>query len=544
MKSLMVAGTCMTLLLFVSGCMNDKEKNQSTKSEQVFRKVESNEVSSIDPSLAIDSTSQRAVYTVYEGLYRLGEKNELLPAGAVEAPEISADGLTYKIKLNTKSIWSDDVPVKASDYVFSWRRTVDPKTTSEGSSMFLPIKNAKKIIAGQLKPDQLGIRAIGDDQLEITLEEATPYFETLLVNTYFFPQREDTVERYGESYGTSDKNTVYNGAFVMKDYEGGGTATSWSYQKNEKYWDAENVHLEKIENTVVKDTGTAVNMYEADEVDEVPINGESVSFYKEHSDFSAELRPNVYYLDLNQKSERAHLDNVNLRKAISYSIDRKSIVENILNNDSLATNSFVPSKLAYSPIDQTDFTSNQGNSLPFDNEEASDYWEKFLSETDLESIEVELLVTDTESSKKMAEYIQGQLQNNLNGMIVTVTAVPYSVMMEKEQQDTFDIALNGWGADYLDPMSYLNILQSDNFSNYSNYSNKEYDELIDKINASGADPKARWKLMLEAEKKISEEVPVVPLFQYTKVYLRRNTVHNVHSMPLGLEFDYKNIEIN
>lgn len=544
MKSVLLFFASVSLLGAVSGCTDKKEDEPSTKSEQVFRKIESGELVSIDPSLAIDSVSQRAVYNSYEGLYRLGQENELLLGGAAELPEVSEDGLTYKITLNTKSKWSDEVPVKASDYVFSWQRTVDPKTGSEGSSMFLPVKNAEKISTGQLPPDQLGIKAIGDDQLEITLEEATPYFETLLVNTYFFPQREDIVEKFGEAYGTSDEKMVYNGAFTIEEFEAGATDTEWVYKKNENYWDKENVSLDRIENTVVKEIGTAVNMYEDDEVDEAPINGESIEFYKDRSDYSAELRPNVYYLDLNQKSQKVHFDNINLRKAISYSIDRQTMVDSILNNGSLATNAFVPSKLAYSPIDQSDFTSNQKSSLPFDREQAADYWEKFVSETNQSSLEIEILVTDTESSKKMAEYIQGQLQDTLDGLTVAITSVPYSVMLEKEQQDDFDIALNGWGADYLDPMSYLSLLQSNHFSNYSNYSSKEYDELISKIDASGNEPEKRWQLMLDAEKKIAEDVPLIPLFQYTKVYLRRETVHNSYSLPLGQEFDYKNVEIN
>ncbi|WP_338366672.1 peptide ABC transporter substrate-binding protein, partial [Enterococcus faecium] len=188
-----------------------------------------------DPSLATDEVSFTTLNNVYEGIYRLDKDNKPAPAGAAEKATVSEDGLVYKVKLREESKWSDGKPVTAADYVYGWQRTVDPATASEYAYMFEPVKNAEKISKGELPKEELGIKAINDHELEITLETATPYFDDLLASPSFLPQRQDIVERFGKDYTKSSDKAVYNGPFTLTEFDGPGTDTKWSLTKNEEY---------------------------------------------------------------------------------------------------------------------------------------------------------------------------------------------------------------------------------------------------------------------------------------------------------------------
>lgn len=545
-KVLLACSLCAVTLLSVAcgSAENNKKDGTSEAVKQVLKRVENAELPTADLSLATDVVSHTALYNTYEGLYRLGNSNELIPAGATELASISEDGLKYTVKLNEKSKWSDGKSVTANDYVFSWQRTVDPETASEYAYMYTPVKNAEKITKGELKKEELGIRAISDYELEIELESATPYFQNLLAFPNFFPQCKDIVEKYGKDYASTSEKAVYNGAFVLEDYTGPGVSTSWKYVKNNEYWDKESVKLDEVDINVVKEAGTALNMYEDGQINETYLSGELAQQNKENPDFLSILQPNTFYIQYNLKKDNSVLNNEDLRKAISYSIDRDSVAENVLANGSNPAETYVPVGLAFSPSDNEDFTKVSKTKAEFDKEKAKELWKNAQKELGKDSIELELLVTDTESAKKLSEYLQEELQETLNGVKVNVTSVPFAVSLDRLQSGSFDIALAGWGADYPDPMSFLNNLVSDNPLNYGGYSNKNYDTLINEINTKeGSNLDVRWNKMVEANQVIMDELSIAPVFQQAKTYLRNANVKGVESHSMGAEFDYKNAEI-
>jgi len=547
LKKLILASSIAAVLLLAAGCSGSGAKNDSSsngKVEQVFSRVESAELPTADISLATDVVSHTALYNTYEGIYRLGDSNELVPAGAKELATVSEDGLTYTIKLNEKSKWSDGQPVTAKDYVFSWQRTVDPATASEYAQMFAPVKNATKITNGELGKESLGIKANGDYELVIELESATPYFQNLLAFPNFFPQREDIVKKYGDDYAKTSENAVYNGAFVLEGYKGPGVSTEWQYKKNDQYWDKDAVKLDKVDVKVVKEAGTALNMYEDNQIDETYLSGELAQQNKSNPDFLSILQPNTFYLQFNMKKDDSALKNENVRKAISYSIDRDAVAENVLANGSKAATSYVPVGLAFSPSDNKDFADSSKTKADFDKTKAEEAWKQAKKELNKDSITIELLVTDTESAKKLSEYLQEELQKTLDGVKVNVTSVPFAVTLDRLQSGSYDIALAGWGADYPDPMSYLNNMTSTNPLNYGGYSNKEFDALVDEINTKdGTDLDLRWNKMVEANQIIMDDLPIAPVFQQAKTYLRSANAKGIESHSLGAEFDYKNAEM-
>lgn len=282
MKNKWAYGLVAVCGLVLAGCTTGGSNNSSSGSaassesnaEQVFNVVVQQEMPSADLSLATDTISFSALNNVYEGLYRLDADSKPQPAGAAEEAEVSEDGLTYKIKLRDDAKWSNGEPVTAADYVYGWQRTVKPETASEYAYLYAPVKNAEAITAGEKDPSELGIKAVGDHELEITLEKATPYFDYLLAFPSFFPQSQAVVEEHGDQYAATSDNAVYNGPFVLTGFDGPGTDTEWAYEKNDQYWDKDTVKLETINVSVVKESATALNLFQDGQADDVILTGE------------------------------------------------------------------------------------------------------------------------------------------------------------------------------------------------------------------------------------------------------------------------------
>lgn len=220
LKKSVVLGIFVSVIVLFGACGTNKNR-ATLEDSQVFNRVEAVELNTIDISLATDGYSQNLLNNTNEGLFRFGEDEKLEQAGA-EKMSISDDGLTYTFDLNKKSKWSDGKPVTAQDYVYSWQRTVNPKTGSQVANLFKPIKNAVKIYTGQLSLDALGVEALSDYKLIVNLERPTPYFESMLAYPTFFPQRQDIVEKYNEEYAMTSEKNVYNGAFYLEGYKGPG----------------------------------------------------------------------------------------------------------------------------------------------------------------------------------------------------------------------------------------------------------------------------------------------------------------------------------
>lgn len=309
---------CLTVL---SSCGNEatkKEENSNT-SKQEFTVTVKQEIPSIDASVTNDVVGWGVLKNVGEGLFRADNEGNLIPAGAAEEPVISDDGLTYTFKLRKDAQWSNGDLIVAEDYVYGWQRTAEPETASEVAYLFTAIENYDAIALGDLKAEELGIKALSDDELEIRLAYPVPYIQSLLSLPPFFPQNQKVVEEHGEEYANESSKAVYNGPFVLTDFEGAGVDTSWAYEKNENYWDKKNVKMDKIKVEVVKEDSTALNLFQDGQVDDIVISGELAQQMQTDEAFFSQEMSSVYYVEYNQ--DRENLKNQNLRKAISYAID-------------------------------------------------------------------------------------------------------------------------------------------------------------------------------------------------------------------------------
>ncbi|MHC5373327.1 peptide ABC transporter substrate-binding protein [Enterococcus sp. LJL120] len=522
------------------GSSTSGSSSASGNAEQVFNLAVVQEMPSADLSLATDTISFAALNNVYEGLYRLDADQAPSPAGAAEMAEVSDDGLVYTLQLREDATWSNGDPLTADDYVYGWQRTVDPATASQYAYLYSSVANATAITEDGADVSTLGIKALSDYELEITLEVATPYFDYLLAFPSFFPQHEATVEEYGTEYAQTSDNAVYNGPFVLADFDGPGTDTEWTYQKNDTYWDADNVALDTINVSVIKESSTGLNLFNDGQLNDVTLTGELAQQNAGEEAYVVDKSSRTTYIEMNQREADSPWHNQNLRMALSYAIDREMMVQQVLGNGSVASTSLIPSEMSYNPDTGEDFVVDSKADLEYDLEQAQSYWEAAKSELGIDSLSFELLADDTDSTKAVAQYLQGAWQDAFDGMSVSIATVPFSVRIDRANTGDFEVVLGGWGADYSDPSSFTDLFVTDNTYNRGRWSNSEYDTLVTEAATTNAnDPEARWQNLVDAEAIISGEMGVIPVFQKAEGHLRSTEVKNVVVHGAGASYDYK-----
>ena len=538
-KRTMLSFFCVSMLVLILGACNGKEgtKNNSKSKEvdQAATFSAMTPVQSLDPATAVDQTSITLLANVMEGLYRLDEKNQPQPAIAAGQPKISNNGKTYTIVIRDGAKWADGTDITADDFVTAWQRVVDPKTASPSVELFSAIKNAKEIASGKQSKETLAVKSNGNKTIEIELEKPTPYFTDLLALTAYYPVQQKAIKEYGKDYGTSQKSIVTNGAFNLTSLEGVGTSDKWTISKNKEYWDQKEVSMEKINFQVVKEINTGINLYNDGQLDDTPVTGEYAKQYKDNREFSTTLMANTMYLELNQREKNSILQNKNVRKAISYAIDRSKYAKNILDNGSISAMGVVAKDVAFDPSTKKDFANKM--LVHFDTEKAQSYWNKAKKELNIkEQVTLNILTNEEETTKKAAEYIQGQLEENLRGLKITITPVPANVQIERVMKHDFTISLSGWQADYPDPMSFLGNFESNSVLNFGGYSNTKYDEYLKDTSDK------RWKSLKKAEELLLEDAGVVPFLQVGNSKLLKSTMKNIETHSIGAKYDYKKMK--
>ncbi|MGY3704182.1 peptide ABC transporter substrate-binding protein [Vagococcus martis] len=534
------------LLASCGGNNANTKKQESTngKIEQVARLAIPQEVASIDSGNATDLVSFGVINQINEGIYRLDETNKPTAAGAKELATVSEDGLEYTIKLREDAKWSNGDPVVADDYVYAWQRVVDPSTGAEYAYLFENVKNGSEIIEGKKQPTELGIEAVNDYELKITLANATPYFDYLLAFPTFYPLNKKAVEEYGKDYGNSSDKTIYNGPFVLTNFDGPGSDVEWSYEKNPNYWDKDNVKMEKIDAQVVKEASTALNLYEDNQLDDVIISGELAQQYREDTNFVGVPDGRTIYLEMNQERKDKHFENVNLRKALSYAVDGEAIVNNVLGDGSQSVTGIVPKGLASNPETGKDFVEESGKYKEFNEKKAKEYFEKAKKELNIDTLSFEILTDDNDSTKKIAEYIQGAYKDVL-GIETEVAVVTKPIRLDRTTAGDFDMVVTGWGADYNDVSSFLDLFVTGNSYNKGKYSNSKYDKLIEEARTTNAtNLEARWQNYLDAEKVLlGEDYAIIPLYQVVEGHLINPKIKGYVRHTAGAPYDYKYMSV-
>ena len=517
--------------LVLSGCGSATEKD----SKDTLAINSGDVIATMDSSMNTDTIGAQNLTNTMEGLYRYDGKT-LKPAIAKKVVKPTNDGKTYTFNLKHTQ-WSNGKPVTAQDFVYAWRRTVDPKTASQYAYIYTGIKNADAINAGKKPVNTLGIKALDDYTLQVTLENAIPYFNTLMASSTFYPQYKPSVEKAGKKYGLSSKGMVFNGPFKLTNWN--VSKNSWTEVKNDKYWNAKEVKLKKLEYYVVKDANTGLNLYDANRINRYEkLPGDTARQVSNYKTFSMDKQTGNFYIELNQKKYK-FFRNAKIRRAISMAINRKQLTENVLGNTGSIEHTIVPVGMSYNPETGVDFTKEKtlqdsSQYTEYNPKEATKLWKEGIKETGQKNLEFTLLGDDTDGSKKQNEYLQGQLQKNLPGLKVTLSNVPFKSRLDKSSSGNFDMVVTGWNADYPDPVTFLDIFTTNNVQNNGKYSNPEYDALINKSKTTDAtDENARWQDLLDATKILTDDQAAIPLYQANQANLTRSNVHGYNITPNG-----------
>lgn len=532
-KRLIIIISLLMVFVIIGGCQ--KATPKKTANERVWRVAAGDTLQSMDTSTFFDQNSMQAVTNVMEGLYRYHNQT-IEPAMAEKIVQPDSSGLKYRFNLRSSAKWSNGDPVTANDFIFAWRRTVDPKTKAQYAYLYSGIKNADEIMKGKKSPETLGINKIDDHTFTVELEHKIPYFTALMTNTPFFPQNEKIVKKYGKTYGTTAEKVVYNGPFILTKWN--GSNNNWTLKKNSTYWNTSQVNLDRIEYQVVKDPNTALSLFDDHQLDDIVVSGEIAQQKKKDSNFHPQRLTRTMYITFNQGTNPA-LKNLKIRKAISLAIDRKQLTEHILGDGSFPIHVLVPTGLAKDPQTKADFSQEIDKKISassqYDLKRAQELWQEGKKETGINEVTWTMLGEDNEGNKKLMEYFQGQLQH-LSGLKINIQPVPHKSRLAMGQKGQFDLMTSQVAADFPDPVAILKVQTTDNVYNFGKTSNQQYDDLIAQSNFE-EDAAKRFNKMSEALKILSENQEVAPIYQLVEGHLTRSNLKNVSFSPSNL-FNY------
>ncbi len=307
--------------LILSACSN--KKSLYSDEGQVFRKIITQDITTLDTALITDAVSSDVAGQTFEGLYSIDKNDKVTLGVAKETPQKSNGGKTLTINLRKDAKWSNGDPVTAHDFVYAWRKVVDPKTASEFAYIMSDIKNADLVNTGKKPLNSLGIKALNKYKLQIDLERPVPYINELLALSTFYPQDAKIAKKYGKKYGTNAERAVYNGPFKVTNWQ---VEDKIQLVKNNQYWDKKSVKLDKVNYKVLKDQQAGASLYDTNSIDDTIITSEQVDKYKGSKELNYRLTAATFYIKMNEKTV-PEFKNKNLRLAIAQAINKKGYVK-------------------------------------------------------------------------------------------------------------------------------------------------------------------------------------------------------------------------
>ena len=540
MKRVVSVLLCLTMVLSLAACGPAK----SSDSGKTFTFASELDINTLDSTLSDDGMSFNAMHATTDGLMGL-DKDGNITCAIAESYTVSDDQLVYTYKLRDAK-WSNGSDVTADDFVYAWQRIIDKAGNyaymlgSDGAA----VKNADALMEKQSNGetltqedlDTLGIKAIDNKTLEITIERPCSYFDELMTFPCYYPINRAFAEEKGDQYAKTADTVISNGAFILKSWELGSKAV---FEKNPNYWNKDEVKIDKLVMLLVQDPKTAAANFDAKYNDFAIINSSLVDKYKDKPEYQTYSEGYLFYLQLNMNNEV--LANANIRKALSLAINRQDFAENILKDGSKEADGFVPSGLCIN--DGTDFRSVASDFTKYDVAAAQEALNAGLSELGKDSVTIQLLYgTDESPMDQMATYLQNAF-TGLQGLnIEMVATTKKDRIYNKEKNREFEVALTRWGPDYGDATTYLNLLLDGNSNNYGDYKSDEYMSAMDEVKTI-ADATERFNKMVEAEQIAMNDYAVIPVFEKGSAVLVRTNVKNLIHRPVGVPYTFNYVDV-
>ncbi|RNL46271.1 peptide ABC transporter substrate-binding protein [Ochrobactrum sp. MH181795] len=490
-RSFFLAGACCFLLVTVASAGT------------VLNRDSGSDPSTLDQHRTTTVNESALLRDLYEGLVTEDAKGELIP-GVAQSWDISPDGLTYTFHLRAGAKWSNGDPVTAGDFEYSLHRIIDPKTGAGYANVLYAIKNAREINTGKLPLDQLGVEALDDRTLKITLTSPTPYFLSLLTHQTTLPLNRKAVEKYGDKF-TLEGNMVSNGAYTLASFTPNAQIVM---KKNPNYWDASNVKIDVVNWIPFEQPASCMRRFEAGEIDICgTVPAEQMDYIKSNLGHNLRVAPyfGTFYVSVRGEPD-SKLRDPRVREAISMAIDRKFLANEIRRGMMMPGYSMVPPGTENYVVDapRLDY-------MNLDILDREDKARELLKEAGVApgSLSVKLRYATSVNNKNTMIAIADMLKNiGINASQDEVEGATYFNYLH--EKGMYDFAYQAWIGDYNDAYSFLSMFTTDNYFNNSDWSNKDYDALITKSETM-TDTGARAETLAQAERILLKEVPVIPL---------------------------------
>lgn len=522
--------TLVLVFMVIASCNNVKHENTL-----VLNLI--NEPTSIDPQLTTDLAGGTVADLVMEGLLRKDKDGKTI-AGLAQKWEVSEDGLKWTFYLRDAK-WENGDVVTANDFKAGWLRALNPETAAENAYLMYMIKGAEDYNSGKGKAENVAINVIDEKTLEVELAVPTGYFDDLLTFKAYMPVNEKFLAEKGDKYfAEKPENTLSVGPYILKEWKHDSELV---LIKNDKYWDEKNVKVGKIVLKLIEDSAASFNAFKNKEIDVTKVTFQQAKEYAGKKELVKAPDGGVWYMLLN--TNVSPLNNIKIRQALQLGLNRKELIENVLENSERLNTTFTPAGIGINGL-KNDFASEVNSKiLEFDLEKARKLLKEGLKEEGLKEMpKLEIIFADSITTKSTAEYIQESFSKNL-GIEFKLSIVTGKERIKRSKQRDYEIAIANWTGDFRDPITYLDIFESTNKgANRGDFKNYRYDELT-KIVKSTGDKETRIKAMVEMEKIFSEEVPVVVLFQRQKNYLINSKVKGLGIVAIGGEYNFNELNI-
>jgi oligopeptide transport system substrate-binding protein len=537
-KKLATAGLAVATLSVLAACGNGGSKSSSSDTSTINWYTPT-EILTLDISKNTDRYSAMAIGNAGSNLLRVDENGKNQPDLA-EKVEVSEDGKTFTATLRDGIKWSDGSDITAEDFVYTWRRMVDPATASEYAYLVSDahVLNADEVIAGEKPVEELGVKADGNKVI-FTLSTPAPQFESLLTFSNFVPQKESFVKEAGEDYGTSSDKMLYSGPFVVEDWN--GTSGSFKLVKNDNYWDAANVKTETVNVQTVKKPDTAVQMYKQGELDFANISQTSAIYNanKNNEDVIEIAEARADYLVYNETGSVKALTNQKIREALNLATDREGLVKAAADTGTNPATAFVPKGLA-TLTDGTDLNEFVSQPYTFDKEEAAKLFKEGLAELGVDSLTLTITADSDNPIKKAAtDYIKELWETTLPGLTVEEKFVTFKQRLEDTKNQNFEVAFVSWGGDYPEGSTFYGLFQSGSAYNYGKVNSPEFDAAYEKaLTTDALDKDAGAADYKAAEQALYEGSHYNPLYNLSNKGLQNPNIKGLARNSTGLDVDF------
>jgi oligopeptide transport system substrate-binding protein len=518
--TLLLAALSSSLPLFPLGCAKPEnatpvaaqsiQVSSDLAPDQVLNRHLVTDPRTLDPSLSEDLYGAIVLQDLFEGLTTVAMDGSVIP-GAATSWETSADGKTWTFHLRKEAHWSNGEPVTADDFVYAWRREVDPTTASEYSQALAPIENALDIAAGKMPIEKLGIESMGPQTFVVHLSAPTPYLLALVGNNYLYPLYAPAVKQWGDAW-TQPAHMVSNGPFLLSDRVLNGHIT---VLKNSRYWDAAHVRLSRVNYVVVEDNTAAMNQYFAGDLDFTDrFPASEKDRLQETIGSQVVLVPNFATAKFSfNVAKQPFVNNPKLRVALSAALDRDVLVKYVMRGIGVPAYDLMPPLMGYDQVipDWAKMTADARHAYARSLYQQAGYSDRNPLETVL------TYASGGPEQRRFMEALAAMWQINL-GAKVQIYNLEWKVFLQAKQQKQPLLYWDAWSGDFPDPFTFMQLLQTDNGMNNGDYRNVQYDSLVDQASNMN-DAAKRFQLFQQAEGILNQDAPMIPVYFYESTHL-------------------------